>query len=193
MNDPEIREILLPHLTGGCVVDELPLGNTVGCMTRADLVHITPNLMHGYELKGDGDTLKRVPLQLSCYGAVFDRVTFVVTSKHFARILLPKYGLPHWVGLAIACADEINFVLPAKPVPTLNRKQLGVLLWREELASFLKSHGVKVTARTYVHECRDLLSSENIQLDDLRAYVRERLTIRMGHGVRYRDNLLKAV
>ena len=55
MNDPEIRARLYPLLLGGVHIDELPTGST-----RADVVHITEHFMHGYEVKGDGDTLQRV-------------------------------------------------------------------------------------------------------------------------------------
>lgn len=191
MNDPEIRELLMPHLAGGLVIDELPLGHRVGQMTRADLVHVTPDLMHGYELKGDGDTLKRVPLQLACYGAVFDRVTFVVTPKHSARILLPKYDLPEWAGLAVAFHDEISFVLPAKPVPALDRDQLGTLLWQKEVIDFLKANEVQVPSKFRVWECRDLLESDKISLDALRAYVRQCLTKRYAAGCRLRDKRVR--
>ncbi|WP_055562471.1 hypothetical protein [Hymenobacter sp. AT01-02] len=94
MNDPAIRALLYPLLTEGVYVDELPTGTT-----RADVVHITPAFMHGYEVKGDGDTLQRVENQLRCYGGAYDFVTFVVTEKHVPRLLelVPNgwaYSLP---------------------------------------------------------------------------------------------------
>ena len=94
MNDPEIRALLYPLLPGGVYIDELPTGTT-----RADVVHITEQFMHGYEVKGDGDTLQRVANQLRCYGEVYDFVTFVVTEKHLPK-LLPL--LPEWVGILVA-------------------------------------------------------------------------------------------
>jgi hypothetical protein len=186
MNDPEIRALLLPELAGGLVIDELPLGHRVGAMTRADLVHVTGELMHGYELKGDGDTLKRVPLQVACYGAVFDRVTFVVTSKHLAKMYLPGM-LPEWAGIAEAGPEGINFITPPQPVPTLDRDQLGTLLWQKEVLEFLARYGIKPPCRHRVWECRELLESAEISLDSLRAYVRQCLTKRYAAGCRLRD------
>ena len=186
MNDPEIRALLLPELAGGLVIDELPVGNCVGAMTRADLVHVTNDLMHGYELKGDGDTLKRVPLQVACYGAVFDRVTFVVTSKHLAKLYLPGV-LPEWAGVAQAGPDGIRFITEPQPVPTLNRDQLGILLWQKEVLDFLKANEVRVPSKFRVWECRELLEDPAISLDSLRAHVRKCLTKRYAAGCRLRD------
>ena len=97
MNDPEIRARLYPLLLGGVYIDELPTGTT-----RADVVHITEAFMHGYEVKGDGDTLQRVENQLRCYAEVYDFVTFIVTEKHLPK-LLPR--LPDWVGVLVAEAE----------------------------------------------------------------------------------------
>ena len=186
MNDPEIRALLRPLLTDGHLIEELPVGNTEGSITRADVVHITDELMHGYEIKGDGDSLKRVPMQARVYGLVCDRVTFVVTSKHLARLYLPG-KLPAWAGVAQATADGIHFITPAQPVPTLDRTQLGALLWQKEMLAFLKSHDIKAVSKLRVWECWDLLQDESIPLDALRAYVRERLLARLGLRLRRRE------
>lgn len=186
MNDPDIRALLRPLLTDGHLIEELPLGNTEGSITRADVVHITANLMHGYEIKGDGDSLKRVPIQARVYGLVCDRVTFVVTSKHLARLYLPG-KLPEWAGVAQATADGINFITPAQPVPMHDRTQLGTLLWQKEMLAFLKSYDIKAVSRLRVWECWDLLHDKAIPLDALRAYVRERLVARLGQRLRRRE------
>jgi len=181
MNDSDIRALLLPQLLGGHLIEELPVGNTQGSITRADVVHLTDELMHGYELKGDGDTLKRVPMQARVYGMVFDRVTFVVTSRHLARLYLPGL-LPEWAGVAQATPEGIHFITPAQPVPTLDRAQLGALLWQKEMLGFLKSYNIKAVSKLRVWECWDLLQDESIPLDALRAFVRERLVNRLLEG-----------
>ncbi len=86
--------MLYPLLVGGVYVDELPTGST-----RVDVVHITEQFMHGYEVKGDGDTLQRVSRQLGYYAGAYDFVTFIVTEKHLPK-LLPL--LPEWVGILVA-------------------------------------------------------------------------------------------
>jgi len=127
MNDPEIRALLYPLLVGGVYIDELPTGST-----RADVVHITPDFMHGYEVKGDGDTLVRVARQLSCYGSVYDFVTFVVTEKHLSK-LLPL--LPDWVGVLVASAQGLQPYRPAAYNATVERAPLAAMLLLDELTS----------------------------------------------------------
>jgi hypothetical protein len=48
---------------------------------RIDLAVVNGKL-HGYEIKSDSDTLKRLPAQSEVYNAVFDQVTIVVGEHH---------------------------------------------------------------------------------------------------------------
>ena len=134
MNDPEIRALLRPLLLGGVHIDELPTGST-----RADVVHITEHFMHGYEVKGDGDTLQRVANQLRCYGEVYDFVTFVVTEKHLAK-LLPL--LPAWVGVQVAAPGGLRPHRAAAYNATVERAPLARLLLREEVKQYLLALGL---------------------------------------------------
>ena len=172
MNDPEIRALLYPLLQGGVYVDELPTGTT-----RADVVHITPTFMHGYEVKGDGDTLKRVPAQLKCYGVVYDLVTFVVTDKHVEK-LLPL--LPDWVGVLVASAEGLRTHRPALYNSTVERAHLAGLLLREEVQQYLMNLGLKGASQLRRRELfRILAQTHSIPLSSLAHYVRERLIARM--------------
>ncbi|MEJ7663780.1 MAG: ATPase domain-containing protein [Hymenobacter sp.] len=132
MNDPEIRARLYPLLRGGVHIDELPTGST-----RADVVHITEHFMHGYEVKGDGDTLQRVENQLRCYAEVYDFVTFVVTEKHLAKLL----PLPACVGGRAGGRRRRPYPAPrtARPAttpPCSARRMAGLLVGRRNQAVF---------------------------------------------------------
>ncbi len=186
MNDPEIRALLLPLLTGGLVIDELPLGKRIGSMTRADLVHVTPSATYGYELKGDGDTLKRVPLQARLYGLAFDFVTFIVARKHLEPLVLSNV-LPDWVGIAAVDTGGIDLFQPALLSPNTSPEALGELLWQQEVVDFLKAHQLVVPTRLRIWECREMLNDPAIELGALRAYVRQRLAHRYRQGARLRD------
>lgn len=154
LNDPEIRALLRPLLTDGVILEELPIGYRVGEMTRADVVHVLNGHAFGYEIKGDGDSLKRVALQLRCYARVFDKVTFVVTSKHLAKLILLLLPYP-WVGIAQAREGGIDFLVRPQFHGQLCRQHLGSLLWGKELLSFLREHGVKALSK---HRCHELWS-----------------------------------
>jgi hypothetical protein len=182
MNDPEIRARLYPLLLGGVYIDELPTGTT-----RADVVHITEAFMHGYEVKGDGDTLQRVENQLRCYAEVYDFVTFIVTEKHVAK-LLPR--LPEWVGVLVAEADGLG--LPEHRAAgynaTVQRAPLAALLWVEEVKQFLLARGMAGASTLRQREIAHYLrTSHTISLSSLAQYVRERLMARLPERMALRE------
>src|SRR6476661_2019788 len=172
MNDPEIRALLYPLLTGGVYVDELPTGTT-----RADVVHITPDFMHGYEVKGDGDTLQRVARQLSCYGSVYDFVTFIVTEKHLEK-LLPL--LPEWLGVMVASPGSLRTHRTAAYNANVGRAPVAAMLLLEEVKQFLMARGLQGVSTLRGKEVAKFLRySQTVPLASLAQYVRERLIARM--------------
>ena len=182
MNDPEIRARLYPLLLGGVVIDELPTGTT-----RADVVHVTPAFMHGYEVKGDNDTLQRVENQLRCYAEVYDFVTFVVTEKHLAK-LLPR--LPEWVGVLVAEATTTTLRphRAARYNATVQAAPLAGLLWVEEIKQFLLARGLSgastLRQRDLAHYLR---TTHTVPLSSLAQYVRERLIARLPERMAQRE------
>jgi len=172
MNDPAIRALLYPLLVGGVYVDELPTGST-----RVDVVHITEHFMHGYEVKGDGDTLQRVSRQLTCYAAAYDFVTFIVTEKHLLK-LLPL--LPEWVGVLVASATELRPYRPALYNATVERAAIADLLLLEEVRQFLLAWGLTGISLLRRRDVLNLLrTSHAIPVSAVAQYVRERLTARL--------------
>ena len=172
MNDPEIRALLYPLLAGGVCIDELPTGST-----RADVVHITEHFMHGYEVKGDGDTLQRVANQLRCYGEVYDFVTFVITEKHLPR-LLPL--LPEWVGVLVASAAGLRPHRAAAYNATVERAPLAKLLLLEEVKQYLLSLGLRGVSTLRLREVGQFLrTTQLVPLSGLAHYVRQRLMARL--------------
>ena len=182
MNDPEIRARLYPLLQGGVVIDELPTGTT-----RADVVHITEHFMHGYEVKGDGDTLQRVENQLRCYAEVYDFVTFVVTEKHLPKLLS---RLPEWVGVLVADAEKADLRThrPAGYNATVQRAPLAALLWVEEIKQFLLARGLAGASTLRQREVAQFLrTTHTISLSSLAHYVRARLMARLPERLLLRE------
>ena len=179
MNDPEIRALLYPLLLGGVCIDELPTGTT-----RADVVHITEHFMHGYEVKGDGDTLQRVANQLRCYGEVYDFVTFIVTEKHLPK-LLPL--LPDWVGIRVASAEGLRPHRAAGYNATVERAPLAKLLLLEEVKQFLLARGLTGVSTLRSREVSNFLrTTQLVPLSSLAQYVRERLIARLPERLLWR-------
>jgi len=168
MNDPDIRALLYPLLLEGVVVDELPTGST-----RADVVHITEHFMHGYEVKGDGDTLQRVANQLRCYAEVYDFVTFIVTEKHLPK-LLPL--LPGWVGIMVASATEIRPHRPAVYNGGVQPAPLARLLLLEDVKQFLLAQGLTgISTMRGAEIGKFLRTSPLVPLSRLAWFARQRL------------------
>jgi hypothetical protein len=180
MNDPEIRARLYPLLTGGAYIDELPTGTT-----RADVVHVTEAFMHGYEVKGDGDTLQRVENQLRCYAEVYDFVTFVVTEKHLPK-LLPR--LPEWVGVLVAEGAGLRAHRPPGYNATVQRAPLAALLLLEEVKQFLLARGLAGASTLRGREVAQFLrTTHTVPLSSLAQYVRERLLARLPERLALRE------
>lgn len=172
MNDPEIRALLYPLLSGGVHINELPTGTT-----RADVVHITEHFMHGYEVKGDGDTLQRVANQLRCYGEVYDFVTFIITEKHLLR-LLPL--VPEWVGIQVASAEGLRPHRAAAYNATVERAPLARLLLLEEVKQYLLSLGLAGVSTLRLREVGQFLrTTQLVPLSGLAQFVRQRLMARL--------------
>ena len=180
MNDPDLRALLYPLLTGGVCIDELPTGTT-----RADVVHVTETFMHGYEVKGDGDTLARVENQLRCYAEVYDFVTFVVTEKHVAK-LLPK--VPDWVGVLVAVGGQLRPHRAARYNATVQPAPLAALLWVEEIKQFLLARGLAGASTLRQREVAQYLrGSATVPLSALAQYVRARLMARLPERLAQRE------
>ncbi|MDU0371492.1 sce7726 family protein [Hymenobacter endophyticus] len=172
MNDPEIRALLYPLLQGGVYVDELPTGTT-----RADVVHITEQFMHGYELKGDADTLQRVARQLPCYSQAYDFVTFIITEKHLAK-LLPQ--LPEWVGVLVASPAGLLLHRPALYNATVERPAVAGLLRVEEIRQYLLARGLPGVSTLRRRDILNFLrTTKLVPLSDLAHFVRRQLMGRM--------------
>lgn len=172
MNDPAIRALLYPLLADGVHIDELPTGST-----RADVVHITEHFMHGYEVKGDRDTLQRVPNQLRCYAGAYDFVTFVVTEKHSPQ-LLPL--LPAWVGVLVAAPDGLRPHRAAAYNATVERAPVAALLLLEEVKQFLLALGLTGVSTLRGRDVAHLLrTNPRIPLARLAHYARQRLMARL--------------
>lgn len=109
---------------------------------RADLAVIGAEL-HGYEIKSEADTLRRLPRQVEEFSRIFDRCTAVVAEKHKEKAL---EFLPAWWGLMIVEAGPaLGFRVERKSQRNrdVDLELVVRLLWRAELEEILTHHGVE--------------------------------------------------
>ena len=165
----------LAHQPRAVVVEELGLCRG---RVRVDLAAVNGDL-HGYEIKSDRDSLRRLAAQVDVYGLVLDRATLVVGPRHLdqALALVPAW----WQVLAVEPRRSgIGFSRrrPGRRNPGRDPRALAELLWSADATSLLASRGA---LRGLHGKPRRVLWDrvcELYTLDEIAAAVRERIKAR---------------
>lgn len=182
--EPEIRaglkgwiaETLGPQ---AAIIDELAIKHG---KYRVDLCAITDRL-HGYEIKSDQDTLKRLPAQSKHFSLVFHRMTLVIGPG----LLGPAIAeVPAWWGIVLVTQDRdggatFTVLREAQENPKPNYRWVVRLLWRDELTTCLKDQGVRGYSKLKYWQVANLM---------LDSFTPEELTDRVTRGLRERKGQL---
>jgi len=159
------------------IIEELGLAHGEA---RIDLAVVNGSI-HGYELKSDLDTLRRLPEQMRIYNSILDYVTLVVGKNH----LLDAFNIiPEWWGVTIAkvssSGNKISFcnIRDADENPEKNSVAIANLLWREEALHILEEKGVAGGVRSKSRQVLYKRLAEVLNQNELRAKVREYLSTR---------------
>jgi hypothetical protein len=112
------------------VIDELGIKNG---SYRADIAVLNGKL-EGYEIKGEHDSLVRLPDQVEAYNAIFARAS-LITCERFLETC--KGIVPSWWGIYLAKPSSTGDIIFKKiQLPKVNQKvdsySLARLLWRDE-------------------------------------------------------------
>jgi hypothetical protein len=108
---PALRATLLSRHAGETdtvLIEELGICRG---QVRVDLAVVNGEL-HGYEIKSDRDSLRRLAVQLDFYGKVCDRATLVVAQRHLHHAL---DVLPAW-------SERLSPVTTSRPDPAATAK-----------------------------------------------------------------------
>ncbi len=122
------------------IIDEL---GVMHGSARVDMA-VVNGIIHGFELKSDLDTLRRLPEQMEAYNSVFDQVTLVVGKNHLYEAM---NIIPEWWGVIIAksCDSDgtIKFIEIRHASDNLSRDTVSIarLLWRQEALDILEKNG----------------------------------------------------
>ena len=159
------------------IVDELSI-----CQgdSRVDVAAINGKL-HGYEIKSEADSLKRLPDQVHYYGKVFDTMTIVCSKDHLGEI---REIVPNWWGIMTVRKGRGDFELIQRRKPRINktvdRYSLAQLLWRSEAQELLDELGLLRGFKSKPkYELWNKIADE-VETDYLRNFVRETLKHRQG-------------
>ncbi|WP_046179243.1 sce7726 family protein [Domibacillus tundrae] len=144
LNDLKVRALLTNELIsiyGDCedtrIINELGLDFGAA---RVDIA-VVNGIMHGYEIKSDLDTLKRLPRQMEYYNRAFERMTIVVSRKYLLEV---KTLVPEWWGIKIISADQSRLVNVRKGrrVSFQDPEIIIKLLWKKELEGLIDHLGL---------------------------------------------------
>lgn len=180
--DSDIRPALRTHLlrrhareSGTVVLDELGICRG---LARVD-VAVVDGIVHGYEIKSDRDSLRRLAAQADLYGRVLDRATLVVGRRHLEEAL---EVIPGWWGVlrVESSASGPRFVKQRRS--RLNHKRdaraLVEFLWLDDAMALLErrdeTRGVRGKSRRFVWD----RICERIDMEEIDAAVRSQLKAR---------------
>jgi hypothetical protein len=182
LGDPDIRPALRSNLVtryadqaDTVLVEEL---GVCGGRVRLDLV-VVNGAIHGYEIKSDRDSLRRLDAQIDFYGKVLDRATLVAGERHLSGVL---DLLPRWWG--VLCAHQANRTLQFETVrrgqknPGRDPRCLVEFLWLEDALALLETRdsarGVRGKPRRFAWD----RICDRFSVDEIAAAVRAQLRAR---------------
>ncbi|MGO4257124.1 sce7726 family protein [Marmoricola sp. RAF53] len=185
MRDHDVREALRARLLEEhasapegetLLVDELGVCG----QGRVDLAVVNGSFT-GYEVKSARDRLDRLPNQVEAYGQVLDYAVLVVADSHLVKA---RQMLPSWWGILVATQGpdgvQVGHQRKARLNPAIQPASLAQLLWREEALAALTKFGLDRGVRSLPrHALWDRLAT-HLEVDQLRAEVRDRLRARRG-------------
>lgn len=185
-SDPDIRVALLQRLRAAharqqdtAFIEELGL-----CRGRVRVdVAVVNGILHGFEIKSDRDSLRRLAGQVDLYGRVLDKATLVVGASHVddAVTLLPAW----WeVQVVHGSADrpQLTRLRPGRKNPTREARALVELLWSHDALALVEARG---GARGYRGRPRREVWDrvcELYKVEEIAAAVREALKARSSLG-----------
>jgi hypothetical protein len=182
LRDADIRPALRSNLLGKhadeadtVIIEEL--GVCRG-RVRVDLAVVNGTL-HGYEIKSDRDSLRRLTTQIDFYGRVLDRATLVVGERHLTNAL---DILPAWWGvLHVQQAprrQRFRTIRRGRKNPQRDPRALVELLWLDDALALLETRevakGVRGRPRRLVWD----RVCEHFHIDEIAAAVRAQLKAR---------------
>jgi hypothetical protein len=177
--DADIRPALRDHLlrrhaseADTVLIEELGLRRG---QVRVDLAVVNGSL-HGFEIKSDRDSLRRLAVQVDLYSQVLDRATLVV-GERFAPLATSL--VPAWWGVVRVSSRptglEFTTLRRSRLNPQRNARALAELLWSGQALALLEDRGA---ARGMRGKPRRVLWDrvcECASVDEIAAAVRNRL------------------
>ena len=185
--DAEIRRalrsrLLVKHADEADTVVIEELGVCRG-QVRIDLA-VVNGLFHGYEIKSDRDSLRRLDGQFDLYSKVLDRATIVVGDRHLTET---SNIVPRWWGVLLVESGlkgpRFKTVRRGRNNPRRDPRSLVELLWLDDAIALLTrrdvARGVRGKPRRMVWD----RVCEHFGVHEIAASVRAQLKARAARQV----------
>jgi hypothetical protein len=108
---------------------------------RVDIAVVNGSI-HGYEIKSDRDSLRRLAGQAAMYGRVLDRASLVLGTKHVEDAVA---AVPRWWEIQIvetrATGLRLKRLRRGHPNPARDARALVELLWLDDALALLAARG----------------------------------------------------
>jgi hypothetical protein len=142
-------------------------------------VAVVNGVLHGYEIKSDRDSLRRLNGQVEVYGNVLDRATVVVGDRHIAGAV----GIvPVWWGVLRAYSTDTGVQFKtlrcAEKNPHKDARSLVELLWLDDAIALLEQRSAACGIRSKPRHIVWDRVCEQFATDEIAAAVRARLKAR---------------
>lgn len=145
---------------------------------RVDLA-VVNGVLHGYEIKSDRDSLRRLEGQADVYSKVLDRATIVVGKKHISNVL---ELIPNWWEILQVDSKSSNprfkTIRRGLKNPERDSRSLAELLWLDDAVALLEqrdaARGIRGKPRRVVWD----RVCEILTVDEIAIAVREHLKSR---------------
>ncbi len=142
---------------------------------RIDLAVVNSTL-HGYEIKSDRDSLRRLPSQAEIYSKVVDKATLVVGRRHLVEslTLVPNW----WSVIQVELDAEVvcfKTIRRGCSNPNVEARSLVELLWRDDAIGLLDERGEAYGVRSKPRRAAWDRICERFEVEEIAAEVRARL------------------
>ncbi len=149
---------------------------------RVDLA-VVNGLFHGFEIKSDRDTLRRLEGQVGVYNKVLDRATLVAGERHLDDAMAI---VPDWWGIlriegSRSSGPVFKMVRRGRRNPGRDPRALVEMLWADEAIALLEARNL---ARGVRGKPRNVLWDrvcEHLKLEEIATAVRNHLKATAGH------------
>ncbi len=157
------------------LIDELGLGRG---KVRVDIAVVNGSL-HGFEIKSDRDSLRRLATQVDLYSQVLDRATLVV-GERFAPLATSL--VPDWWGVVRVSSTpgglRFTTLRRSRLNPRRNARVLAELLWSGQALALLEERGAAKGMRGKPRRVLWDRVCECLSVDEIASAVRHRLKAR---------------